>query len=169
LLPFESEHGNVLEQCTWQNNSATLQGTTIFYNKKHVLISKTPQVRKKAISFYYVLGAGKPAPAVPSDQGFYQLLWDDLDRSKRSLKRILAPSQAKPAAPPNKKAKASSSLPEPPSNLPLSPPSPPEPFKEANRMIQEAWKVVFPSLRFPLEWIAGCPQLAKKKASETSS
>jgi hypothetical protein len=30
-------------------------------------------------------------------------------------------------------------------------------------MIQEAWKVAFPSLRFPLEWIALCPQLAKKK------
>jgi hypothetical protein len=27
-------------------------------------------------------------------------------------------------------------------------------------MIQEAWKVAFPSLRFPLEWIAVCPQQA---------
>ncbi len=30
-------------------------------------------------------------------------------------------------------------------------------------MIQEAWKVAFPSLTFPLEWIAVCPQLGKKK------
>jgi hypothetical protein len=32
------------------------------------------------------LSAGKPAPTVPSDQGFYQLLWDGLERSNRSLK-----------------------------------------------------------------------------------
>jgi hypothetical protein len=30
-------------------------------------------------------------------------------------------------------------------------------------MIQEAWKVAFPSPGFPLEWIALFPQLAKKK------
>ena len=30
-------------------------------------------------------------------------------------------------------------------------------------MVQEAWKVAFPSLTFPLEWIAVCPQLGKKK------
>jgi hypothetical protein len=39
------------------------------------------------ISFYYVVGAGKPAPTVPSDQSFYQSLWEALDRSNRSLKR----------------------------------------------------------------------------------
>jgi hypothetical protein len=33
------------------------------------------------------------------------------------------------------------------------PQSPPETFKEANRMVQDAWKVVFPSLRFPSELI----------------
>jgi hypothetical protein len=79
------------KQCLWQNNCAILQGMTILYNKKDLLISKT-KVTKKAISFYYVLGAGKPVPNVPSDQGFYQSLWDDQDRSNRSLKR-LAPAQ----------------------------------------------------------------------------
>jgi hypothetical protein len=87
------------KQCLWQNNCAILQGMMILYNKKHLLISKT-KVTKKAISFYYVLGAGKPVPTVPSDQGFYyQSLWDDQDRSNRSLKR-LAPAQTQP--PPKK-------------------------------------------------------------------
>jgi hypothetical protein len=54
------------KQCLWQNNCAILQGMTILYNKKHLLILKT-KVTKKAISFYYVLGAGKPVPTVPSD------------------------------------------------------------------------------------------------------
>jgi hypothetical protein len=44
-------------------------------------------MKKNQISFYYVLGAGKPAPTVPSDQGVYQLLWDALDRSNCSLKQ----------------------------------------------------------------------------------
>jgi hypothetical protein len=79
------------KQCQWQKNCATLQGMTVLYNKKHLLISKT-KVIKKAISFYYFLGAGKPAPTVPSDQGFYQSLWDDQDRSNQSLKQ-LAPAQ----------------------------------------------------------------------------
>jgi hypothetical protein len=46
--------------------------------------------------------------------------------------------------------------PEPPSNLPLSP-SAPKSFEEANQMIQEAWKVAFPSLRFPVELIGVSP------------
>jgi hypothetical protein len=46
--------------------------------------------------------------------------------------------------------------PEPPSNIPLSP-SAPKSFEEANRMIQEAWKVAFPSLRFPVELIGVFP------------
>jgi hypothetical protein len=128
-------------QCLWQNNRATLQGMMILYNKKKVRILKN-KVNKKATSFYYVLGAGKAAPAVPRHQGFYQLLWDDEDRSNRSLER-LAPAQPKNATLQlTKKAKASSSMPispEPPSNLPSSP-SPPKSFKEANRIIQEAWR-----------------------------
>jgi hypothetical protein len=58
------------KQRLWQNNCAILQGMTILYNKKHPLISKT-KVTKQAISFYYVLGAGKPVPTVPSDQRLY--------------------------------------------------------------------------------------------------
>jgi hypothetical protein len=57
-------------QCLWQNDRATLQGMTILYNKKKVRISKTKGT-EKAISFYYVLGADKPASTVPSDLGFY--------------------------------------------------------------------------------------------------
>ena len=98
--------------CSWQNNHAILHGRTFFYNKKYVRTSKTKASITKPIRFYYVMGANKPAPTVPSDQGFYQSLWDDLDRSTRSLKRT-APSQANkaPAArrtqQPTKKAKAS--------------------------------------------------------------
>jgi hypothetical protein len=46
--------------------------------------------------------------------------------------------------------------PEPPSNIPLSS-SAPWSFEEANRMIQEAWKVAFPSLRFPVELVGFFP------------
>jgi hypothetical protein len=46
--------------------------------------------------------------------------------------------------------------PEPPNNGPLLPP-PPDSFEEANCMIQEAWKVAFPSLGFPIELIGGFP------------
>jgi hypothetical protein len=74
-------------QCVWQYDHATLQGWTVFYNKKKIRTSKTIARANKNIRFYYVLGAGKPAPTVPSDQGFYQSLWDALDRSNRPLKR----------------------------------------------------------------------------------
>ena len=74
-------------QCMWQNNHASIQGlATIYYNKKYVRTSKSI-ANKKSISFYYVLGAGKPPPIVPSDQCFNQSLWDDPERSNRSLKR----------------------------------------------------------------------------------
>jgi hypothetical protein len=55
------------------------------------------------------LSAGKPAPTVPSDQGFYQSLWGLLERSTRSLKRT-SPSAITALPPPPKKAKASSSI-----------------------------------------------------------
>jgi hypothetical protein len=118
-------------------------------------LEDSSQVRKKRLAFtmfWELVSQLQPSQAIKS---FYQLLWDDLGRSKGSLKRILALSQAKPA-PPTKKAKASLSLPEPPSNLPLSP-SPPESFEEVNQMIQEAWKVAFPSLRFPWSGVLFVP------------
>jgi hypothetical protein len=85
------------KQCTWQNNHAILHGHTVFYNKKYVRTSKTKATMTKPIRFYYVMGAGKPAPTIPSDQGFYQPLWDALDRRNRSLKQT-APSQANKAS-----------------------------------------------------------------------
>jgi hypothetical protein len=60
--------------CTWQNNHAILHGRTVFCNKKYVRTSKTKANITKPIPFYYVKGAGKPAPTVPSGQGFYQPL-----------------------------------------------------------------------------------------------
>jgi hypothetical protein len=146
------------KECVKQNNHAILQGQILFFNKKSIRIKKTEGTATKHIRFYYVLSAGKPAPTVPSDQGFYQSLWDGLERSTRSLKQT-APSARTALPPPPKKAKASSSMPispEPPSNLPLSP-SAQKSFEEANQMIQEAWKVAFPSLRFPVELIGGFP------------
>jgi hypothetical protein len=56
------------KQCTWQNNHAILHGHTVFYNKKCVQTSKTKAAITKPIRFYYVMGAGKPAPTVLSDQ-----------------------------------------------------------------------------------------------------
>jgi hypothetical protein len=38
-------------------------------------------------------------------------------------------------------------------------------FQEASIMVEEAWKVAYPSLRFPSEWIGAFPQAAKKKGS----
>jgi hypothetical protein len=94
----------ISKKCLWQNNHAILQGMTIYYNKKNVQISKTKDA-KKPISCYYVLGAGKPAPTVPSVQGFFQSLWDNQDRSNGSLKRT-APASAARTPPPTKKAKS---------------------------------------------------------------
>jgi hypothetical protein len=42
------------------------------------------------------LGAGKPALTCPSNQGFYQSLWDALDKSNRSLKRANKASATRP-------------------------------------------------------------------------
>jgi hypothetical protein len=86
------------EQCMWQNNHATLQGATIFYNKKYVRTTKSKATANKQIRFYYVWSAGKPAPTIPSDQGFYQSLWDNLDRNNRTLKRTPAPQAKKASA-----------------------------------------------------------------------
>jgi hypothetical protein len=60
---------------------------TIFYNEKNIQISTAQGTAKKKF-LYYDLSAGKPAPTVPSNQGFFPWLWDDLGRSNRSLKQI---------------------------------------------------------------------------------
>ena len=68
------------KQCVFENNNAILQGTKILFNKKRVKILKT-KATKKYISFYYVLSPSKLVPTIPSDQGFYQLLWDNITQS----------------------------------------------------------------------------------------
>jgi hypothetical protein len=147
-------------QCCWQNNHVTLQGETIFYNKKNIQTTKSKVIASKPIRFYYVLSAGKPPPSVPSGQGFYQSLWDHPDRSNRSLKRTAPPApvtnKKEESPPPTKKAKASSPTPRPvtPENVPTLPPIS---FCDASRMVQEAWKVAFPSLRFPVKLIGLFP------------
>jgi hypothetical protein len=130
-------------QCVWQNNHATLQGLTVFYNKKKIQTSKTI-----ARANHYVLGAGKPASTVPSNQGFYLSLWDDLDRSNRSLKQ-LAPSQANkpPSArrtqPPTNKAKLS-----------LAAVTTPWTFNAALHMLLTAWQTAYgATIKFPTEFL----------------
>jgi hypothetical protein len=150
-------------QCMWQNNRAILQGATILYNKKNVRTSKS-KATNKVITFYYVMSAGnnQPPPTVPSGQGFYQALWDAEDRSNRSLKR-----SAPQATPQAKKSKTSSSVsPQSACESPL-PPTQPTLFDDANRMVQEAWKVAFPSLRFPVELIGLFPPLVAGAPLET--
>jgi hypothetical protein len=96
--------------------------------------------------------ANKPAPTVTSDQGFYQSLWDDLDRSTRSLKRT-APSQANKAPSvrrtqaPTKKAKASSAA-----------VTSPRTFNAALHMLLTAWQTAYgATINFPTELIAFFP------------
>jgi hypothetical protein len=56
------------QQCVvWKHNYDILRETTIFYKKKNVQTSKT-KATNKAIRFYCVLLAGKPALTVPSNQ-----------------------------------------------------------------------------------------------------
>jgi hypothetical protein len=122
---------------SWQNKHAILHGRTVFYNKKYVQTSKTKASITKPIRFYYIMGANKLAPTVPSDQAFYQSLWDELDRSTRSLKRT-APSQAsktpsvRRTQPPTKKAKASSAA-----------VTSPRTFNAALHMLLIAWQTAY--------------------------
>jgi hypothetical protein len=112
----------------------------------------------KHIRLYHVLSAGKPSPTVPSDQGFYQSLWDIPDRSNRSLKRTAARSQIASAPQAKKKAKPSSvSTADELTHSASKRPPPPKLFEQATQMVVEAWKIAFPSLRFPVEFIGVCP------------
>jgi hypothetical protein len=80
---------------------------------------------------------------------------------KRSSKRTAPPQASKKVStPPPKNAKASlTTRPIFPESASASQvlPSPLELFQEANRKVQEAWKVAFPSLRFPVELIGIYP------------
>jgi hypothetical protein len=136
--------------CIWQKNHAILEGTTIYFNTKKI---KTSAIKKSIIRFYYVLSASAPVPTVPSDQAFYQALWDDPDRSNRSLKRT-APLVKNPQAKKSKTSDVASVVSSQPSRLL---PPPPKLFEEANKMVLVAWKGAFPSLRFPVEMIALFP------------
>jgi hypothetical protein len=145
-------------QCAWLKGRATLKGRTIFYNKKKIRISNSKVTNTKHIRFIYVLLAGKPSPTVPSDQGFYQSLWDSPDRSNRSLKRTAAQSQIASAPQAKNKAKPSSvSTADELTQSASKRPPPPKSFEEATQMVVEAWKIAFPSLRFPVEFIGLCP------------
>jgi hypothetical protein len=133
-------------QCAWLNDRATLKGRTIFYNKKKIRISNSKVTNTKHIRFYYVLSSGKPYPTVPSDQGFYQLLWDSPDRSNGSFKRTAAQSQIASAQQANKKAKPSSvSTADELTQSASKRPPPPKSFEGATQMVVEAWKIAFPS------------------------
>jgi hypothetical protein len=88
--PLRTLNMGMSTQCAWLNDRATLKGRTVFYDKKKIRISNSKVTNTKHIRFYYVLSAGKPTSTVPSDQGFYQSLWDSSDRSNRSLKRTAA-------------------------------------------------------------------------------
>jgi hypothetical protein len=146
------------------NNDANLEGKRILHNKKNIRITKNEAPAKKSISFYYVLSVGKPAPTIPSDQGFYQSLWDDPDRSNRRLKRRTAP-RAKPSSsssiPPTKRAKATTFRPISPELGPRESPqesessSDPETFQCAFDMLVVAWKDRYPTVKFPIEKVCG--------------
>jgi hypothetical protein len=85
---------------------------------------------------------------------------DDPDRSNHLLKRT-APQCKKSSTLQAKKSKTSSVardvLPQRVSQRPF-PQSPPKSFEEANALVVEAWKVMFPGLRFPTELIGVFPK-----------
>ena len=113
-----------------------------------------------AASDVYKRQGNKLIPTVPSNQGFYQLLWDNPDRSNRSLKRT-APQAKKSStlfSPPE--AKKSKTSDDTRAACPQTSPllrSSPKSFEDASRKVQEAWKGTFPSLRFPVEMIVLFP------------
>jgi hypothetical protein len=153
------------KHCVWEKNQATLEGTVILYNRKYIQTSKT-ETRKKDIRFYYALSEGKDAPTVPSDQSVYQALWDNPERSNRSLKRKAPPQQAempiqakksKPLTSTWKTASSTGAAPQETASDNAMPSLPPISFEEAHNMVQEAWNKVFPKLRFPVEMIAFFP------------
>jgi hypothetical protein len=151
----------------WQNNEANLQGKRILYNKKNVRITKNEAPANKSIRFYYVLPASKPTPTIPSDQGFYQSLWDDPDRSNCWLKWQTSP-QAKPSSsssiPPTKKAKATTLWPILPefiggskSAQEFGSSTEPETFQCAlSNMLVVAWKDKYPTAKFPIKKVCLC-------------
>jgi hypothetical protein len=131
--------------------------TVVLHNNNKVQTGKGSQ--KQNVHFYYLydLGANQPVPLVATKQDFYQAIWDAPERSNCSLKQIV-PQAKKASTPPTKKAKASSARAVLPSfSMSSMPSSSPESFEAANRMVQEASKVAFPSLRFPVKLIGLFP------------
>jgi hypothetical protein len=58
-------------QCAGQNNHASLQGQTVFHNKKKIRILKNKVTNTHITRFYYIMSAGKPPPTVPSEQALW--------------------------------------------------------------------------------------------------
>jgi hypothetical protein len=138
---------------------------------------------KKSISFYYVMSANKPPPSVPSDQGFYQLLWDDPDRSNRLLKQK---ANKRAISPPTKKAKASSPLTRAvspdssqssqsshempsPSHKKMPSPSDPQTFQCALDMLVTAWKEKYPTVKFPIKSVCFLPMSKRPLAPQPTT
>jgi hypothetical protein len=119
-------------------------------NNNKVQTGKGGQKRNVHSYYVYVVGANQPVPLVVTKQDFYQVIWDA---------RRTTPPQAskKVSTPPTKKVKASSARAVSPQSV--VPPSPPKSFNAINIMVQEAWKVAFPNLRFPVELIGVFPAL----------
>jgi hypothetical protein len=76
-------------------------GWAVIQNKKQISASR--QGPKKTIRFYYVVSSTDKSGNFPKEVAFYQLIWDELERSKRSLKCIPKTSTIKATPKPPKR------------------------------------------------------------------
>jgi hypothetical protein len=124
-------------------------GRTMFNNSRKVVTNATEKTKKK-IYFYYVLSKDrKESPEFSKKQDFWQAIWDDEERSSRTLKRSL---HQKKIEPPNKKQRAMFSI------EPKNGATPPQTFQAALSMLLTAWKKTYGDiLKFPTKLIAFFP------------
>jgi hypothetical protein len=77
--------------CNWCNDRCVLEIYMLLHNVKKNRCQKQNPKKKKKI--HCVLSLGKQRPTNPSAQSFYQDLWDNRKKSKRSLKRTAQDSK----------------------------------------------------------------------------
>jgi hypothetical protein len=158
--------------CIWCNDRCSLDGHVLLHNAK---VINLPNKKVSRTHFYYVLSSpDKPAPTIPSDQKFYQELWNNRRASSRCLKRTVQSNPKNDRNQPSKKTRAVESptpksqpsaiqMPQSlPDELPTNPktslgPDPPESFDQALDLLLLAWNATYPKYKFPVDKVAFYP------------